>query len=482
MLTHGKISSISETKYFYRRFIVLNINLTFTVLRLLMLTLAGFIFCLLPNAPLKAQVTDENPEKNASLKELVNQNYNHLESTYKQLHSSPELSFQEKETSSFIARELKRLGYEVTTNIGGYGVVGILKNGSGPVIMVRTDMDALPIKELTGLPYQSKKTSTDEAGNEVPIMHACGHDIHMTVFLGVGKLMSELKDGWSGTLMMVAEPAEEHGEGAKSMLKDGLYTKFQRPDYALAFHVQPSLQAGYVGYTKGYASATVDSVDITMRGIGGHGAYPQDAIDPVVMASELVLSLQTIASREIKASDPVVVTVGQIHGGTKRNIIPNEVNLELTVRTYDNETRKKVLDSIERRAKGIAAAYVVPEGLEPVVKFKEDPTPAVYNSPGLVDMVIPGIQTVLGHDKVVAVEPVMGGEDFSRFGLEDPKTPIFMMRLGISSEEQLSGAKTTPTLHSSYLAPVPEPSIKTGILTMTASLLELFNQDIQNKN
>lgn len=413
--------------------------------------------------------------KNNRLKELVNQNYDQLESTYKQLHSAPELSFQEEETSTFIAGELKRLGYDITTNIGGYGVVGILNNGGGPVVMFRTDMDALPIKELTGLPYQSTRTTTNESGHEVPVMHACGHDIHMTVFLGIAKIMIELRDSWNGTLMMVAEPAEEKGEGAKSMLKDGLFTKYPRPDYALSLHIKPSLQAGFIGYTKGYAFATVDSVNITMKGIGGHGAYPQDTIDPVVMASELILSLQTIASREIKATDAVVVTVGHIHGGNKRNVIPDTVNLELTVRTYDDQVREKVLGSIERKAKGIAMAYGVPEHLEPVVKVKDDPTPAIYNSPELADKVIPKIQSVVGKDNVVVVEPVMGGEDFARFGLEEPRTPIFMFRLGTSEEEN-----STQTLHSSYLSPMPEPTIKTGILSMTASLLELFSQNTEN--
>lgn len=423
---------------------------------------------------LRAEDSDSN-----NLSGLVNSDYSKLESIYKQLHKNPELSFQEKKTSSFIAGELKKFGYDVTTNIGGYGVVGILNNGSGPVAMVRTDMDALPIEELTGLPYQSTKTAMDESGNEVPVMHACGHDIHMTVFLGVAEIMTELKDSWNGTLMMVAEPAEEMGEGAKAMLKDGLFSKFPRPDYALAFHVKPSLQAGYVGYTKRYSAATVDSVDITVKGKGGHGAYPQNAIDPVVMASELVMSLQTIASRETSPLDPVVVTVGQIHGGTKRNVIPNEVKLELTVRTYASETRTKVLESIRRMAKGIALANGVPEELEPIVTMKKDPTPAVYNSPELVDTVLPAIREKLGDGNVVELEPVMGGEDFGRFGLQEPKTPIFMMRLGVSSEEQLSDTKNIPTLHSSYLAPIPEPTIKTGVTAMTASLLELFNQSTE---
>jgi hippurate hydrolase len=269
------------------------------------------------------------------------------------------------------------------------------------------------------------------------------------------------------------------GEGAKAMLKDGLFSKFPRPDYALAFHVKPSLQAGYVGYTKGYSAATVDSVDITVKGKGGHGAYPQNAIDPVVMASELVMSLQTIASRETSPLDPVVVTVGQIHGGTKRNVIPNEVKLELTVRTYASETRTKVLESIRRMAKGIALANGVPEELEPIVTMKKDPTPAVYNSPELVDTVLPAIREKLGDGNVVELEPVMGGEDFGRFGLQEPKTPIFMMRLGVSSKEQLSDTNNIPTLHSSYLAPIPEPTIKTGVTAMTASLLELFNQSTE---
>lgn len=468
MLTSKENSTLQKT------------NLKSTAYRTLIIAIIIIVFGTQPLTGLRAKQTDIFN----NLNRLLDLNYYQLESAYKKLHTSPELSFQEKETSSFIAGELKKYGYEVTANIGGYGVVGMLKNGSGPVVMVRTDMDALPIKELTNLPYQSTKTAVDQSGNEVPVMHACGHDIHMTVFLGVAKIMSEIKDNWNGTLMMVAEPAEELGEGAKAMLKEGLFSKFPRPDYALAIHVKPSLQTGYVGYTKGYAFATVDSVDITMKGKGGHGAYPQDAIDPVVMASELVMSLQTIASRETKATDSVVVTVGQIHGGTKRNVIPNEVKLELTVRTYDGGTRTKVLESIRTKAKGIAIAYGLPQELEPLVTIKEDPTPAVYNSPELVDTVIPSIQSILGDGNVVELEPVMGGEDFGRFGLEDPKTPIFMMRLGSSSEEQLSKTNSSdgnsmPTLHSSYLAPVPEPTIKTGVLSMTASLLKLLDQNTE---
>jgi hippurate hydrolase len=292
---------------------------------------------------------------------MVTQEMDALLSTYKHLHSHPELSYYEKETAAYVASALRELGFEVTEKVGDYGVPGrtsyglvaVLENGPGPTVMVRTDLDALPVVENTGVPYASTVT-TELNGDRVGVMHACGHDLHMTSFLGTARLLSQLRDEWSGTLVLIGQPAEERGSGAKAMLDGGLYTSFPKPDYAVALHTNAAMPAGTVGYREGYALANVDSVDITIRGAGGHGAYPHTTKDPIVIAAEVVLALQTIVSREVAPIDPAVVTVGSFHGGTKHNIIPDEAQLQLTVRSYKPEVRKQVLDAIERITKGIA--------------------------------------------------------------------------------------------------------------------------------
>ncbi|HEX9760823.1 MAG TPA: amidohydrolase [Candidatus Acidoferrales bacterium] len=419
---------------------------------------------------------------------LIEQEMSWLLPTYQHLHSNPELSYLEKETGALLARELRRLGYEVTEYVGdygvpgrtGYGLVAVLRNGAGPTVMVRTDTDALPVEERTGLPYASQARAEFE-GAEYPVMHACGHDIHMTSFLGTAALLAQLKDKWSGTLVLIAQPAEERGAGALAMLRDGLYQRFPRPDFALALHSNANMAAGTVGARAGYVLANVDSVDITVRGYGGHGSTPEATKDPIVVAAQVVLALQTIVSREVSPFDPAVVTVGSIHGGTKHNIIPDEVHLQITVRSYKPEVRKKVLAAIERITRGVAAAAGIPEERAPVIRISEDEfTPSTYNDPELTGRVTAALQRALGPENVLAVEPVMGGEDFSRYGMEEPRVPISMFWLGTVDparvEEAREKGQRLPSLHSSAFAPLPEPTLRTGVKAMTSAVLELMKK------
>ncbi|HEX5133868.1 MAG TPA: amidohydrolase, partial [Thermoanaerobaculia bacterium] len=339
--------------------------------------------------------------------------YPDLEKLYLDLHQSPELSFHEEKTAAKMAERLRALGFEVTTGVGKTGVVGILRNGKGPTVMLRTDLDALPVEEQTGLPYASKVTTRDESGDHVHVMHACGHDIHMTSWIGAATLLSRAKDRWRGTLMMVGQPAEERGGGASKMLADGLFTRFPKPDFAFAIHDSAQAPAGTVLPISGYALANVDSVDITIYGRGGHGAYPHTTIDPIVIAARTVLALQTIVGRENNPLDPAVATVGSIHGGTKHNIIPDQVKLQLTVRSYKDDVRKHLLASIERIAKAEAAAAGAPRPPDVAVS---DGTPATYNDPAVTKRVADALVRGLGADRVSQAEPVMGGEDFSEFG------------------------------------------------------------------
>src|SRR5213593_3484184 len=338
---------------------------------------------------------------------------------YKDIHSHPELSGYEERTAALVVKELRAAGCQVTEHVGkyenaklkGYGVVGVMKNGDGPTVLVRTDMDALPVEEDTGLPYASKAVATNDEGEDVHVMHACGHDAHMAAFIGTARSLAKLKNQWHGTIVFVAQPAEETGSGARALLKDGLYEKFGKPNFALGFHDKADLETGHIGVTEGYTYANVDSVDVTVRGLGGHGAYPHKTKDPIVLAAEMINNWQTIASRENNPLDPIVVTVGSIHGGTKNNIIPDEVKMQLTVRTYKSETRQRVLAAIERIAKGIAAAGGVPPDLTPIVSVAKDQfTPATYNNPELTKRLIAAWKKSLGNENVEIVEPTMGGE------------------------------------------------------------------------
>jgi hippurate hydrolase len=405
--------------------------------------------------------------------------YPALEKLYTDLHLHPELSLMEEKTSARIAAELRTAGFEVTEKFGGYGVVGVLQNGPGPVLYFRTDLDGLPVLEETGLPYASKTRVTNLAGQEVPTMHACGHDIHMTVFTGGARMLASLKDRWSGTLVFIGQPAEEVGAGARAMLAAGLFTKFPKPDFVLSVHDSATLPAGTVGTMEGAAWASVDSMDITVHGKGGHGAYPQTTIDPIVLAARIVTTLQTVVSRETRPLDPAVVTVGSIHGGTKHNIIPNEVKLQLTLRSYSDKVRNHTIAVIRRICRGEAIAAGLPEELMPTITVSDsERTPATYYDPALSRRVRADIAGWIGADNVRTIDPEMGGEDFSLYGLTAAKVPITMFRVGIVdpakfAESERTG-ETLPSLHSSKFAPVPEPTIKTGVTALTAAVLDLL--------
>ena len=414
----------------------------------------------------------------SSIQSAIASDYGYLKDFYTDLHQHPELSFHENRTAEKIANELRSLGFEVTHPVGGTGLVGVLKNGEGPTLMLRTDLDALPVKEQTGLPYASTRQMMDDLGKTVDVMHACGHDVHMTVFVGTARRLVSLKDRWQGTLILVGQPAEERGAGARMMLEDGLFERFPRPDFNLALHVSPELAAGTVGYTKGYAFANVDSVDIAVHGIGGHGAYPHKTKDPVVLAAKIILSLQTLVSREISPLDPAVVTVGSIHGGTKHNIISDRVDLQLTVRSYSNQVKNQLLEGIKRIALSEARAHGLPDSLLPTVKIKNEATPSLYNDPEFTLRMVHVFERTLGKHNVTATDPVMGGEDFARYGRVEPKIPSLMFRLGAVDSALLAKAKEKgeplPSLHSPLFAPVPEPTIKTGVMAMTSAALELL--------
>jgi amidohydrolase len=423
-----------------------------------------------------------------SLDTMIDRDLASLVATYKTLHAAPELSHHEEKTAAFFANQLRTLGYTVTERIGkyenpewtGYGVVAVMKNGAGPTVLVRTELDALPVDEKTGLPYASKVKTKNDAGQEVSVMHACGHDIHITNMLGTAKMLLELKEQWHGTLVLIGQPAEEVVDGARAVLRDGLYEKFPKPDYVIALHDSADLEAGKVGYTPGYAMASATSVDIKIRGLGGHGARPEATKDPIVVAAQVILALQTIVSREDSPLDPVVVTVGSIHGGTKHNIIPDEVDLQLTVRAYREEVRKRVLASIERISKGIAIAAGIPDERAPVVKFSDTQvTSATYNEPQLTERLATVFERVLGHDNVVKLPPVMMSEDFGSFSL-DQKIPATMFTLGAVDPAKVKQSKDTgtslPSLHSALFAPLPEPTLRTGIKAMTSAVLELMKK------
>lgn len=422
------------------------------------------------------------------LDRLIEKEIPSLVANYKMLHAAPELSHYEEKTSAFVAKELRSLGYTVTDHVGkydrpewvGYGVVAVLKNGSGPTVLIRTELDALPVEEKTGVPYASRVRTKDDAGQNVGVMHACGHDIHITSLLGTAKMLVQLKDQWQGTFLLIGQPAEEQVDGARAMLNDGLYTRFPRPDYAIALH-DDSFEAGKVEYRSGYTTASANSVDITIRGIGGHGSRPEATKDPIVVAAQVILALQTIVSRENSPFDPAVVTVGSIHGGTKSNIIPDEVKLQLTVRAYKEEVRQKILVSIERITKGIALAAGIPNELAPiVVKASGASTPAMYNDPNLTQRLAGVFKKTLGPENVVERPPIMASEDFGLFGLDGRQIPTCMFFLGATDPVKVAKSKQDgtplPSLHSPLFAPLPEPTIRTGIKAMTSAALELMKK------
>lgn len=398
----------------------------------------------------------------------------YLVDLYKDLHQSPELSLQEKETSKTMADELRKVGFEVTENVGGYGVVGVLNNGDGPTILYRTDMDALPMYEKTDLSYASG-VEVPYNGGTVGTMHSCGHDIHMANWVGTARHMSQIRDQWKGTLMFIGQPAEEVGLGAKAMLDAGLYEKFGVPDYGIGLHSSPTLPAGTVGLSDGYTMATAEFADIKVFGIGAHGASPHMSIDPVVIASMIVMDLQTIASRSVKPIDDVVVTVGAIKGGTKHNIIPDEVILQLTIRTFTEEVRQLVHRRIEEISRGVAIAAGLPEEKMPEVTFLTAYTPANFNDPDLVASMRASASKVIDSNKVLEAEPQMVAEDFSMYGRTEDKVPTVLFWLGTVPDHRIESGDL-PGLHSPFYYPEPAKSLETGVAVVSQSMLDLFNQ------
>ncbi|WP_439649728.1 M20 metallopeptidase family protein [Hyphomonas sediminis] len=414
---------------------------------------------------------------------------------YKHLHSNPELSFREVETSKLLAGELNALGFEVTQNVGdawvrekamkdigevkpgvgGYGVVGVFRNGKGPTVLIRADMDGLPVPEQTGFDFASKIASQTWTGVDSPVMHACAHDIHMTVWVGTARELIKNKDKWKGTLVMIAQPAEEIGLGAQAMLADGLYSRFPAPDFNIALHVSASAPAGTVEYSSGYALANVDSVDIKVKGVGGHGAYPHSTRDPVLIGSHIVVALQSLVSRNVNPLDSAVVTVGSFKAGAKHNIISDEAELLLTVRSYDDKTRQMLLDGIKRIAEGQAASFGAPA---PEITIERDYTPATFNDPDLTERAMKAVAKKLGEANVRAVPPVMGGEDFGQFARTDEKIPGLIFWLGAVDPDRYAASKVDgmplPSLHSPLFGPDYDPAIGTGVEAMTTAAIDLF--------
>ena len=439
---------------------------------------ASLLLCLLLPVVVNAQ--------QLSVDAMIDRDMASILSTYKMLHAAPELSHREEKTSQFFAGELRKLGYTVTDRLGkfdnpdwtGYGVIAVMKNGAGPTVLVRTELDALPVDEKTGVPYASTVRAKNDAGVEVGVMHACGHDIHMTSLLATAKILSELKSQWQGTLVLLGQPSEESGDGARALLKDNLYTRFPQPDFAIALHDKPEIETGKIGYTPGYSMASATSIDIKIRGVGGHGSAPETTKDPIVVAAQVVLALQTIVSRENSPLDPAVVTVGSIHGGTRYNIIPDEVNLQLTVRTYKEDVRQRILASIERIVKSAAMSAGIPEDRAPIVKVSEGTT-STYNDPKLLERLTPALKRALGADNVMQVPPIMASEDFGYLSL-DQKIPATIIWLGASDPAKVKAFRETgaalPGLHSALFAPVPEPTLRTGVKATTAAVLELMKK------
>jgi len=432
-------------------------------------------------ATLIAAMTLPTPAAAAALKDAIAADMPQLMTLYRDLHANPELSMQEVRSPAKLAAEVRKLGFQVTEKVGKTGVVAVMKNGPGPTLLLRADMDALPVKEQTGLPFASKLVGTLPTGAESPIMHACGHDTHMTAWLGTARRLAAMKDQWSGTVVMILQPGEETSEGAIAMMQDGLFTRFPKPKYALAFHDAAVLPAGMIGITPGYALANVDSVDITVRGVGGHGALPHTTKDPIVLAARIVTTLQTLVSRETDALNPAVVTVGSFQSGAKHNIISDEAKLQLTVRSYKPEVRKALLDGIARIARGEAIAAGMPEDRMPVVTVREAlSTPATLNTDGLSERARTLFTAHFGADRMASPPPAMVGEDFGRFRLTDPAMESLLFWVGGTPKDKWDAAGgdplKLPSLHSPFWAPDAEAVIATATEALTVATLDLLKK------
>ncbi len=401
--------------------------------------------------------------------------YPQVEALYMDLHRNPELSYHEEKTAAKIAEQLRKLGYEVTTGVGGNGVVGVFKNGDGPVVMLRAELDALPVPEKTGLPYASHATTKDDRGVEVPVMHACGHDLHMAVGVGTAALLVQNKDRWHGTFIYVGQPAEERIGGATAMIKAGLFTRFPKPNFAFAIHDSNTQPAGKIAYTPGFSASNADSINVTIYGVGGHGSAPQETIDPIVIAARTIVSWQTIVSREIDPQEAAVITVGAIHGGTKNNIIPDEVLMQLTVRSYKDDVRKHLLAAIERIAVAEAQAAGAPR--KPLIQAVEG-VGAVYNDPDTTNRLAARLKQLMGEANVVQGRPMMASDDFAEYRYAG--IPSVMLELGAVNPAKYDEAKKAnqplPSPHSPYFAPDREPSLKTGMQVEVAAIMELLSK------
>ena len=386
---------------------------------------------------------------------------------YRSLHAHPELSGHEEETSRKLAEELEGAGFAVSRKVGGYGIVAIRSSGDGPVVMIRADMDALPITEETGLPYASRIVTTGPDGSRIGVMHACGHDIHMAVLAGCARILGALEDEWKGTLVLVGQPAEETGRGAEAMIKDGLFTRFPRPGFALALHVGPDLPIGCIGYREGTFSAGSESLDIIIRGVGGHAAHPDKTIDPVVLASQTILALQTIVARVLPPLEFGIVTVASVHGGTRYNAIPDSVSLQVNIRYYAGTVRETILEGVERITRNLALAAGVPGDRLPQVRIVPESVPPLINDAFLTERVSRALKEQLGDEMVIRIEPLTGSEDFGFYGMQEPKIPLCYLRLGTGEG---------PFLHNSRFAPDPGPAISRGVFCMTIAALELMRR------
>lgn len=443
------------------------ITRTTTRLFLTVLALSGAVF-----------VHAAAPELRDVVRAKVAAEYPSLRAIYEQLHANPELSFMEVNTAALVAKEWRALGIEVTEKVGNTGVVGVLKNGPGPTVLIRGDMDALPLKEEVPVPYASKAVVKDLMGRDQAAMHACGHDMHVTNLIGSARTLVALKSQWSGTIVFVAQPAEEIVGGARAMLADGLYTRFPRPDYALALHVTTARPAGIIGQTEGPATASSISVDITVRGVGGHGSAPHTTKDPILLASQIVVALQSIVSREIKPGTPAVVTVGSIRGGTKRNIISEEVKLELTLRCYDDKVGEQLVAAIKRICAGTAVAAGVPEDRMPIVTVTPEFAPVMVNTVDLTRRLSGTFTAWFGKDGIEVAPPITGAEDFSEFGRVLPKIPLFLWWVGAANPEKFAAAQKAgvqlASNHSPTAAFQPEPTLEVCVTSTTAAVLDLL--------
>jgi hippurate hydrolase len=421
------------------------------------------------------------PAPAQDLRQAIGRDMPELMTLYRDLHANPELSMQETRSAALMAAEARRLGFTVTTGVGGTGVVAVMENGPGPVLLLRADMDALPVEEQTGLPFASHAHGTTREGLATAIMHACGHDTHMTTWVGTARRMAAMRSQWSGTLVMIAQPGEEIGAGAKAMLDDGLFTRFPHPTHAIAFHDSASLPAGIIGYSAGPALANVDSVDIDVRGVGGHGAYPHTTRDPIVLASRIVTTLQTLVSRETNPLDSAVVTVGSFHSGTKHNIISDDARLQITVRSFTPEVRRHLLDGIQRIARGEAIAAGMPEDRMPVVTIREaEFTPATVNTEALTQSTAALFRSHFGAARVEQTQPVMGGEDFSRYHLADPRIESLIFWVGGVPQARWDAVhgdvSQLPSLHSPFWAPEAETVIATATEAMTVAAIGVLGR------